>query len=50
MNTQKIKAAIIGARGFVGAELIRLLDQHPQVELVAAFSRQYAGIQGQCCD
>jgi len=45
MNTQKIRAAIIGARGYVGAELIRLLDQHPQVQLVAAFSRQYEGIQ-----
>ncbi|WP_395377252.1 N-acetyl-gamma-glutamyl-phosphate reductase [Marinicella sp. W31] len=45
MKTQNIRAAIIGARGYVGAELIRLLDQHPQVELVAAFSRQYEGIQ-----
>ena len=45
MNKQTIRAAIIGARGYVGAELIRLLDQHPNVELVAAFSRQYEGIQ-----
>ncbi len=38
-----IRAAVIGARGFVGAELLGLLDKHPQVEVVAASSRAHAG-------
>ena len=35
--------SIIGASGYSGEELVRLLLAHPQVELVAATSRQYAG-------
>ena len=38
-----IKAAIFGASGYTGQELIRILSAHPQVELVAATSRRYAG-------
>ncbi len=38
-----IRAAVIGARGYVGAELLNLLDQHPQVDVVAASSRAHAG-------
>lgn len=38
-----IKTAIIGASGYTGAELARILSRHPQVELTAATSRQYAG-------
>ena len=38
-----IKAAILGARGYVGVELIQLLDQHPKVKLEAVFSRSYEG-------
>ncbi len=38
-----IRAAVIGARGYVGAELLTLLDQHPQLEVVAASSRAHAG-------
>lgn len=41
MNT--IKAAIVGARGHVGFELIKMIDQHPHAELVAAYSRAYHG-------
>lgn len=37
------KVAIIGASGYSGEELVRLLLCHPLVELVAATSRQYAG-------
>lgn len=40
---EKIKAAIFGASGYTGQELIRILSGHPQVELVAATSRRYAG-------
>ncbi len=39
----RIKTAIIGASGYTGMELLRLLLIHPGVELVAATSRQEAG-------
>jgi N-acetyl-gamma-glutamyl-phosphate reductase len=39
----KKKIAIIGASGYSGEELVRLLLQHPHAELVAVTSRQYAG-------
>ena len=42
-----IQAAILGARGYVGVELIQLLDQHPKVKLTAVFSRSYEGKQVQ---
>ena len=38
-----IKAGIIGGTGYTGIELLRLLSQHPQVELAAITSRQEAG-------
>jgi len=41
MKTKKV--AIIGASGYSGEELVRLLLNHPQVELVAVTSRQNAG-------
>src|SRR5436190_15690772 len=37
------KVAIVGASGYSGEELVRLLLSHPQVELTAVTSRQYAG-------
>ena len=40
-----IKAGIIGATGYAGAELARLLTGHPDVELVLLGSRSYAGEQ-----
>jgi len=40
---QRIKTAIVGASGYTGQELLRLLLVHPQVELVAATSRQESG-------
>ncbi|CAG36054.1 N-acetyl-gamma-glutamyl-phosphate reductase [Desulfotalea psychrophila] len=39
-----IKIAIIGASGYTGVELSRLLCNHPQVEITAVTSRQYAGV------
>ena len=30
-----IKAGIIGATGYAGAELVRLLQNHPEVEISA---------------
>src|SRR5439155_25009847 len=37
------RVAIVGASGYSGEELVRLLLSHPQVELAAVTSRQYAG-------
>lgn len=41
MTTKKV--AIVGASGYSGEELVRLLLTHPHVELAAVTSRQYAG-------
>ncbi len=38
-----INVGIIGASGYTGAELLRILCNHPQVKLTVATSRQYAG-------
>ncbi|MBC9785323.1 N-acetyl-gamma-glutamyl-phosphate reductase [Heliobacterium chlorum] len=38
-----IRAAIVGATGYTGAELVRLLSRHPEVKLVGLTSQQYAG-------
>lgn len=37
-----LKAAIVGATGYTGVELIRLLLRHPQIRISALSSRQYA--------
>ncbi len=39
----KIRAAIINVTGYIGAELARLLHQHPQVKLVRVTGRSSAG-------
>jgi len=41
--TQKIPAAVLGATGYVGGELLRLLATHPNFELRAAVSTSQAG-------
>lgn len=38
-----IKAGIIGATGYTGAELVRILSGHPQAELVVVTSQSYVG-------
>jgi len=38
-----IRVGIVGASGYTGAELARLLCNHPQAQLTVATSRQYAG-------
>ena len=40
---QKTKVAIVGASGYSGQELVRLLVRHPRVEISCFTSRQYAG-------
>ncbi len=38
-----IRAAVVGATGYTGAELVRILAHHPDVELSILTSRQHAG-------
>ena len=40
---KKVKVGIVGASGYSGEELVRLLISHPHVELTALTSRQNAG-------
>ncbi len=39
----RARAAIIGASGYIGGELLRLLLMHPEVEVVQATSRSHVG-------
>jgi N-acetyl-gamma-glutamyl-phosphate reductase len=39
-----VKAGIVGGTGYTGVELLRLLAQHPQIELTAVTSRQESGL------
>lgn len=39
----KIRIGIVGASGYTGGELLRLLLRHPGVELCSLFSRTHAG-------
>jgi N-acetyl-gamma-glutamyl-phosphate reductase (EC 1.2.1.38) len=43
-NLKMIKAGIIGAAGYTGGELIRILINHPQVEIAFAQSTSHAGM------
>lgn len=43
MATQKIKAGIVGGAGYTGGEMIRLLLNHPNVEVAFVHSRSNAG-------
>ncbi len=38
-----IKAGVIGATGYAGAELVRILDRHPRVQLEVLTTRSYKG-------
>ncbi len=38
-----IRVAVVGASGYIGGELLRILTTHPQVELVAATSTRLHG-------
>ncbi len=40
----KIRAAVVGATGYAGAELVRILSGHPDVDLTVVTSRQQAGV------
>lgn len=38
-----VKVAVIGASGYTGSELLRLLAGHPRIEIVAVTSEKFAG-------
>ena len=38
-----IRAAIVGASGYAGGELLRILNDHPEVDITHATSRKYEG-------
>jgi len=38
-----MKVSVIGATGYTGAELVRILSRHPEVELVSITSQTFAG-------
>lgn len=42
-TTTRIKAGIVGGTGYTGVELLRLLSQHPRVQLQAITSRKESG-------
>jgi len=39
-----VRVGVVGATGYAGAELVRILCGHPQVELGILTSRQFAGV------
>jgi N-acetyl-gamma-glutamyl-phosphate reductase len=39
-----VRVGVVGATGYAGAELVRILSGHPQVELSILTSRQFAGV------
>ncbi len=39
-----VRVAIVGATGYAGAELVRILSDHPEAEITVITSRQFAGV------
>lgn len=42
-STQTIRAAVLGASGYTGADLIRLAARHPNIEITALIAKAHAG-------
>ncbi len=42
-TANKVRAAVVGASGYVGGELVRLLVGHPHIDLVAVTANEAAG-------
>ncbi len=40
MQTDRIRVAVVGATGYTGAELLRLLLSHPRAEVTALYARE----------
>ena len=43
MATKPIRAAVLGASGYTGADLIRLAARHPHIEITALIAKTHAG-------
>lgn len=43
MSSNKKRVCVVGASGYTGGELLRLLAYHPNVEVTMATSREYVG-------
>ena len=43
MNSNRIRIGILGASGYTGAELVRLLSQHPRSDIVLMTADRNAG-------
>ncbi len=43
MDRDRLSVAVVGASGYSGEELIRLLVRHPSIDLTVLTSRKYAG-------
>jgi len=43
MSAKRVPVAVLGATGYVGVELLRVLSRHPGVELTFVSSEQYRG-------
>ena len=43
-NMSKIKVGVVGATGYTGVELLRILVKHPHVTIQAVTSRAEAGL------
>ncbi|MCR4842863.1 MAG: N-acetyl-gamma-glutamyl-phosphate reductase, partial [Eubacterium sp.] len=43
-NIPMIKAGVIGATGYAGAELVRILNSHKEVESLVLCSKSYEGV------
>ncbi len=39
-----VRVAVVGATGYAGAELVRILAGHPEAEITVLTSRQFAGV------
>lgn len=42
-STQPIRAAVLGASGYTGADLIRLAARHPNIQITALIAKGHAG-------
>jgi N-acetyl-gamma-glutamyl-phosphate reductase len=43
MEVVMVKAAVIGATGYVGIEIVRLLSAHPEVQLTKVVGQTFTG-------
>ncbi|HHV96964.1 MAG TPA: N-acetyl-gamma-glutamyl-phosphate reductase [Clostridiaceae bacterium] len=42
-NKKKVKVAVIGATGYVGIEIVRILQNHPMVEITSVIGQSFVG-------